>query len=219
MSPRAPVFGASARRLAVAALVVLSSGSSCSQTPDPEAARPASRPDLYACDGCEAAEERAPESLEWQVTIPPDGEPGERLVLSGRVLLPDGETPAPGVVLYVHQTNTEGLYRSIRSTERGGRGDGILEGWLATDAAGRYEIRTIRPAPYPDAEIPAHVHVYVKEPERRPYYIDDFVFEGDPHVTADYRAAQELRGGSGIVRLARADAGGWRAERDIVLEP
>ena len=66
--------------------------------------------------------------------------------------------------------------------------------------------------------MPAHVHVYVKEPERRPYYVDDFVFEGDPYVTPVYRAEQELRGGSGITRLTRDGTGGWRGQRDIVLE-
>ena len=132
--------------------------------------------------------------------------------------MPDGETPVPGVVLYLHQTNAEGLYRSRVSTDRGGRGDGIIEGWLVTDAAGRYEITTIRPAPYPRGGIPAHVHVYLKELERRPYYVDDFVFEGDPHLVPAYRASQELRGGSGIIRLARDSDGGWRGRRDIVLE-
>ena len=209
------------RTLSIVTLTLLLSGSACSQTPRPEtgdAARQPSRPDLYLCDGCEAAEERSADELGWRAELPPDDEPGERLVLSGRVLMPDGETPAPGVVLYVHQTNAAGLYRSIQSTSGGGRNDGMIEGWLTTDSTGRYEIRTIKPAPYPDGGMPAHIHLYVKEPGRRPYYIDDFVFEGDPHVTERYRAQQELRGGSGIVQLHRDASGAWRAGRDIVLE-
>ncbi len=94
----------------------------------------------------------------------------------------------------------------------------MIEGWLASDSAGRYEISTIKPAPYPDGGMPAHIHVYVKEPERHPYYIDDFVFEGDPHVTPDYRAKQELRGGSGITQLTHSADGSWQGHRDIVLE-
>lgn len=209
------------RTLSVAALMLLLSGSACSQTPQQragEAARRPPRPNLYQCEGCEAATDRSPDELDWQVRLPPEGEPGERLVLSGHVLMPDGETPAPGVVLYLHQTNAEGLYRSTLSTAEGGRRDGIIEGWLVTDEAGRYEIITIKPAPYPRGGIPAHVHVYVKEPERRPYYLDDFVFEGDPHLTPAYRAGQERRGGSGIIRLTRNSDGVWRGYRDIVLE-
>ena len=60
--------------------------------------------------------------------------------------------------------------------------------------------------------------VYVKEPERRPYYLDDFVFEGDPYLTPAYRANQELRGGSGIIGLTRNPDGSWQGSRDIVLE-
>ena len=150
--------------------------------------------------------------------MPPASEPGEALVLTGRVLLPDGETPAPGVVLYVHHTDAQGLYKSIQSTAGGGAQDGMIEGWLMTDAEGRYSVRTIRPAPYPDGGMPAHIHVYVKEPGRRSYYVDDVVFEGDPNLTPAYRAEQELQGGSGIVQPVQDSEGVWRAERDIVLE-
>ena len=209
------------KALAGITLVLLLSGSAYGQTPQQEAseaARQPSRPNLYHCDGCEAATERSPDELSWQVDLPPEGEPGERLVLSGQVFMPDGKTPAPGVVLYFHHTNADGLYRSVLSTSGGGRKDGMIEGWLATDAAGRYEISTIKPAPYPDGGMPAHVHVYVKELERRPYYLDDFVFEGDPYLTPVYRANQELRGGSGIIGLTRNPDGSWQGSRDIVLE-
>ncbi len=207
--------------LPLAVLSLLLCGSSCSQTPQDEAtdtARPSSRPDLYLCDGCEVATERSPEELGWRLELPPEGEPGDRLILSGQVLMPDGETPAPGVVLYIHQTNADGFYRSVLSTSGGGHDDGMIQGWLATDAAGRYEIDTVKPAPYPDAALPAHVHVYVRELERRPYYIDDFVFEGEPHVTPAYISNQELRGGSGITNLTRDSTGVWQGHRDIVLE-
>lgn len=199
---------------------LLGSATACAQPPQQETNRTASapRPDLYQCDGCEVAAERTAEELTWEVHLPPDGEPGERLVLTGQVLMPDGQTPAPGVVLYLHQTNAAGRYRSVRSTSGGGRTDGMIQGWLATDATGRYAITTVKPGPYPDGGMPAHIHVYVKEPDRRPYYIDDFVFEGDPHLTPAYRANQELRGGSGILQLKRQEDGSWRGTRNVVLE-
>lgn len=207
------------RGLALLSLACLFAAGACSPSPEPAAEAPASRPNLYACDGCEAAEERDAADLDWRVRLPPQAEPGDPLVLSGRVLQPDGEASASGVVLYFHQTNAAGLYQSVESTARGGRNDGMIEGWLATDARGRYEVETVRPGPYPEASLPAHVHVYVKEPGRRPYYLDDFVFEGDPFVDAAYREAQELRGGSGILTLSREADGTWRGARDLILEP
>ncbi len=176
------------------------------------------RADLYRCEGCEAAAEAAASDLDWRVKIAGGDEAGQRLVLSGRVLKPDGNTPAPGVILYLHQTNAEGIYASVPGAFGWAQRHGKLRGWLVTDSLGRYEITTIRPAPYPNRDLPAHVHVFVKEPDRRPYYLDDFVFEGDPSITQKYRSDQELRGGSGIIRLARAADGSWSGHRDIVLE-
>jgi protocatechuate 3,4-dioxygenase beta subunit len=66
--------------------------------------------------------------------------------------------------------------------------------------------------------MPAHVHLFVGEPGRRPYYIDDVVFDGAFGVTAAYRKACELRGGNGIVRLERSGDGTLLARRDIRLE-
>ncbi len=209
------------KALPILVLAFALSASACAQSTQQEAGeadRPSSRPGLYQCDGCEATEERSAADLDWRVTLPPEDEPGERLVLSGQVFMPDGTRAAPNVVLYFHQTNAEGYYRSINSTARGGRSDGMIEGWLATNEAGRYEVTTIKPAPYPDAGLPAHIHVYVKEPERRPYYIDDFVFEDDPYITSAYRNRQQLRGGSGILDLTPDGEGGWLGHRDLVLE-
>lgn len=194
-------------------------GQACaSQTGTASDARPPSRPNLYACDGCEVAAEPSPDTLSASARLISEGEPGQRLHLSGRVWMPDGETPARGIVLYFHQTNAEGVYRSIESSGRGGRHDGMIQGWVRTDAEGQYAVETIRPAPYPDLGQPAHIHIYVKEPGRRPYYIDDVVFEGDSLLTPEVRAAFEGRGGSGIVAPTMDPAGWLQAQRDIVLE-
>ena len=87
-----------------------------------------------------------------------------------------------------------------------------------TDSSGEYRFETIRPGAYPGREDPAHIHMTVKEPARREYWIDEVVFEDDPRVTARYRAAQGNRGGSGIIRLLRDGTGTWAGRRDIILE-
>ncbi len=203
-------------RIALTVLGALFSVATCTQAQQPAA--PESRPGLYDCDGCERAELFPAKSLSSTIDIAPADEPGMPLILKGRVFQVDGSTPAARVVLYFHQTNASGLYKSINSTGRGGPNDAMIEGWLATGADGRYEVATVQPAPYPNLGAPAHIHVYVKEPGRRPYYIDDFVFEGDSLVTERYRADQQLRGGSGIVKLVRGANGVFESRRDIVLE-
>jgi len=177
-----------------------------------------SRSDLFECEGCEAIHERSHDGLSWSTVIPGRGEPGDRLILSGRVLKPDGKTPAPGVVVYAYHTNAAGIYPT-RGNEKGwGRRHGYLRGWVMTNEAGQYRFETIRPGAYPNRTDPAHIHVTIKEPNRREYWIDEVVFEGDPHVNERYRSREQKRGGTGIVRLTRNGDGVWLAERDIVLE-
>lgn len=176
------------------------------------------RPDLYVCEGCEAVYDRPHDALSWRATIAAPDEPGEPLILSGRVLQADGRTPAAGVVLYVYHTNASGIYPAGPGDAGWARRHGYLRAWLRTDADGRYEIKTIRPGSYPGRPDPAHVHVVVKEPGRQPYWIDEFVFAGDPRLTDAVRDAMEHRGGPGIVSLTRDAAGVWRGVRAIVLE-
>lgn len=176
------------------------------------------RADLYACEGCEAVSERAADGLDWRAVVASPDEPGERLVATGVVYAPDGKTPQEGVVIYLHQTNAAGLYAGGTDESEWSRRHGRLRGWIRTDAEGRYRFETIKPAPYPDMTMRAHLHFTVKEPGRPPYYIDDIVFAGEYMVDAAYEKAQELRGGSGIVELEAGADGVLVARRNIVLE-
>jgi protocatechuate 3,4-dioxygenase, beta subunit len=209
------------RRSTLLGLTVLATsglGTGCSRAEQVQSAqRP--RSDLYACDGCEATDERNPVELSSFAALAGPDEPGQRMRLSGRVLAVDGVTPVEGVVIYAHHTNVEGLYANGTLESEWSRRNGRLRGWVRTDVDGRYTFDTIKPAPYPDMTMPAHVHLYVKEPGRRTYYVDDVVFDGEFKVDAAYRAAQELRGGSGIVRLGTGSDGVLTAVRDIRLEP
>jgi protocatechuate 3,4-dioxygenase beta subunit len=116
-------------------------------------------------------------------------EPGTPLIFSGTVVAPDGK-PVPGVIVYAYQTDTEGYYNHA-----GGPGEAQprLRGWAKTDASGRFEFITIKPAPYPNRNVPAHIHVIVWGAgyPRQWFQVE---FQGDPLLpqqhftdnTADY---------------------------------
>jgi protocatechuate 3,4-dioxygenase beta subunit len=61
-----------------------------------------------------------------------------------------------------------------------------LKGWAVTDAQGRFEFRTIRPAPYPGRAIPAHIHLsFVTSSCGR--QSSEVMFDDDPLGTPEYR--------------------------------
>ena len=180
-----------------------------------ETSRPA-KPVGGGCDGCELMFEGMPKTLGWRTSIAPAGEAGEPLEMRGVIYQKDGRTPAPGVILYVYHTDATGHY-SPAPGQTLGRRHGHLRGWMKTDRDGRYEFRTIRPAPYPGHQIPAHIHPVVKEPGKNEYYLDEYVFDDDPILTPEKRGKLENRGGSGIVKVVRNPQGVWVGQRDIVL--
>ncbi len=148
---------------------------------------------------------------------------GQKILLTGVVYRRDGQTPAPGVILYYYHTDISGRYvhgpgeeRSM-SPDAAGRTHGYIRGWVRTDAAGRYRIYTVMPGVYPSGDEPAHVHATVKEPnDINEYYIDDFVFDDDRLLTSARRKKMENRCGSGVLRMVGRD-GLYIGERDIIL--
>lgn len=170
------------------------------------------------CEGCEAVFAGLPRSLSSKARIAPASEPGEPMRLAGTVRDDEGRV-ASEVIVYAYHTNANGIYPTDGS-QRGQAGfrHGRLRGWAMTDASGRYQFDTIRPAGYPNTDLPAHVHMHVLEPGRCTYYIDDTLFDDDPRLTADMRRKLTLgRGGNGIV-VPRRDADGvWLVTRDITL--
>ena len=98
------------------------------------------------------------------------------------------------------------------------RRHGRLRGWARTDDQGRYSFDTIRPASYPDTEVPAHVHMHVLEPGRCTYSIDSIHFRDDPLLPAEEREQLATgRGGSGLAAPRREEDGTWVVTRDIHL--
>ena len=154
------------------------------------------------CDGCELMFVDMPAKILSVDTSAGWSENGQKLLITGRVLKIDGKTPAPDVVIYYWQTDINGYYSPKEGMNEKAKRHGHIRGWVKTDLNGNYSIYTVRPAPYPNESIPAHIHTSIKEPNiDNEYYIDEFVFDDDKLLTGKKRKALENRGGSGILRV------------------
>ena len=169
------------------------------------------------CEGCEFYNLGMPKKVSWQSIIPKLEEAGEKLVIEGYIYEKDGKTPAPNVLVYLYHTTNQGYYTPSPTQKDAAKRHGRLRGWVKSRADGYYVFTTIRPAPYPNNTLPAHIHPTIKEAGKTPYYIDDYVFDDDAFVTADYRKKQELRCGSGILILTKDPQGVWHGKRNLIL--
>lgn len=169
------------------------------------------------CEGCEAVFEGLPEQIPARSRIAPADEPGEPMLLAGRVIDAQGR-PRSGIVIYAYQTDRKGIYPDPGPPAGSeARRHGRLRGWAMSDAQGGYAFSTIRPGAYPDTDMPQHIHMHVIEPGCATYYIDDVMFRDDPRLTAGKMRTMVLgRGGGGLVTPFMED-GVWQVERDIVL--
>ena len=152
----------------------------------------------------------------WKTTIVGPDEPGEPLTISGTVYAPDGRTPLEGITLWVYHTDATGHYSP--STGNGDNRNTRLHGVMETNREGRYEFRTIKPAPYPGRTNPAHIHAHLSGPGYPEYWIDSYLFEGDPFLSNEDRQNANKGNFSSTLKLTRDKDGMWRGVRDIVIE-
>jgi len=154
------------------------------------------------CDGCEIMYVGIPKNISSVDTSVGWTEKGQKLLVTGKVYKIDGKTPAPNIIIYYWQTDNNGFYAPRKGMDENAKRHGHIRGWVKTDEQGNYAIYTIRPTPYPNENIPAHIHTSIKEPNiENEYYIDEFVFDDDKILTGEKRKKLENRGGSGILRL------------------
>jgi protocatechuate 3,4-dioxygenase beta subunit len=148
--------------------------------------------------------------------------PGEPVLVSGRVTAPDG-TPIAGALLDVWQTSPDGLY-DVQDPSLPGMN---LRGRFRTDAAGRYNFRTVKPTSYPipdDGPVgqmlralgrhsyrPAHIHFIVSAVGYEPVTTMLFV-EGDRYLDSD--AVFGVKG-SLVVNFVRHDSTAEAAARGV----
>jgi protocatechuate 3,4-dioxygenase beta subunit len=170
------------------------------------------------CDGCELMYVGMPTNLKAVDTSAGWTKEGQKLLVTGTVFKLDGKTPAPNVIIYYWQTDNNGYYSPREGLDEKAKTHGSIRGWIKTDENGKYAIYTIRPAPYPNDVLPAHIHLSIKEPAiANEYYPDDINFDDDTLLLPYFKKyPQENRGGSGVVRIQlKGDI--QIAARDIIL--
>lgn len=164
-----------------------------------------------------SAQPGADDRLPWKIVMVSEKEPGEPLIVSGRILAADGVTPLAGMILDVYHTDTEGYYS--RTPTGGADPKPRIVGRLRTGPDGRYELRTIKPGSYPGSRVPAHIHARVWGPGHPERWIEEFWFEGDPFIpAAQVQAALSQGALSPIMRVRKGEDGVLRCERDIKLD-
>ena len=144
--------------------------------------------------------------------IAPEGEPGEPMVVEGRVLEADGETPVAGATVFVFHTDDAGYYSPGGMDES----DARLCGLMLTDEDGRYRFESVRPGHYATGGPPAHVHYRVWGPgiPRQSFTLN---FEGDPKLGERGRDASANPTWATIRPIETGDDGTLRVIRDLRL--
>jgi len=147
----------------------------------------------------------------WSATIAPANEPGERLVVTGRVFASDGKTPLEGIEVYVYHTDTAGLY----NVDSRNSSDPRLKTRLWTNKDGRYEFSTIKPGPYPQGGAAAHIHFVLAAPDVEKHSFEIF-FAGDRFLDAETRRRADVGSVCKIVEPEKHADGLLHATCDIV---
>jgi catechol 1,2-dioxygenase len=166
-------------------------------------------------------------ALPAKCTLPMrEDEKGDPLVFAGQVRAVDG-TPLSGAVLEIWHADEDGYYSGFAP----GIPDGNLRGVVTADADGRFEISTMRPAPYqiptdgPTGKLiaaagwhawrPAHLHLMVQAPSHQKL-TTQLYFEGGQWVDDDIAQATKPE----LILHPEADADGvLRVTYDFVLDP
>lgn len=136
------------------------------------------------------AQEYRPANIESTGRIASKDEPGIPLVIHGRVFRPD-DKPADGVVVHAYHRDRDGF-------EFGPDDNSVttwrLQGWVKTDAEGRFELRTIRPAPDHLGREGAHIHFTLESSDFGRQWAPKVFFSDDPQVTASQHRRSEDAG-------------------------
>lgn len=167
------------------------------------------------CEGCEAVLDFDEQIISPVDTLPGFEENEPKIKVTGTIYESDGETPAQGVIIFVHQTNREGKYPKQGDEQGWEQRYGYIHGWVKTGAEGKYTFYTFRPGSY--SRSPAHIHPIILEPNGKYYWVGSYFFDDDPLLSSKHRNPDSPRGGSsGVLTLVEED-GLLIGRRDFIL--
>src|SRR5262245_33170836 len=138
----------------------------------------------------------------FQTKLAGPDEPGERVVIAGKVYSSDCNTPLQNTLIEIWQANNAGLYDTDKPGNFTERVDFHLRGMMLTDQQGNYEFETIMPGRYPvppnlpgleryaGLMRPAHIHFRVSESLHIPL-TTQLYFKDDPYIAKDPWASRK----------------------------
>lgn len=85
-----------------------------------------------------------------------DNEPGERLVVFGKIIDRKTGRPVKDASLFLYQTDSAGIYSNSGRDE-----DARIRGTVYTNESGCFNIRTILPGDYPGRKNSRHLHYVI----------------------------------------------------------
>ncbi|MDX1946816.1 MAG: hypothetical protein SFU86_15550 [Pirellulaceae bacterium] len=118
----------------------------------------------------------------FRAKITPPLEPGETLVIRGRVWALDTTRPLAGAILDIWQANAAGRYDNDDPAAPPQAGVFVNRARLVVDESGYYEYETVKPGRYQIGDgqwRPAHIHYLVQAPGYRKL-VTQLYFRGDP---------------------------------------
>ena len=154
-----------------------------------------------------------PDNVSWKISLSKKSDKDEPMIISGTIFQPDGRTPAPNILIYFYHTDSDGYYGRSGEVR-----DGHFRGWMLTDARGRYEFSSIKPAPYPNRTEAAHVHMTLTGKNFEEDSINTILFEGDKFIKEQERnSAGKWDEFIPILKLEKGADGILRGTRDFKL--
>jgi len=160
--------------------------------------------------------DRTPTS--WDIEVAPNSEPGERLVVTGRVLSRADRSPLAGITVYVYHADAKGDYQHKGHENEPPRLCGILR----TNQRGEYRIRTSMPGGYEGYAPHIHFEIWGLNVQRQPAFVNlrresgamDTVLAVMPGSDPPLREDR-----AGMTRPVRRGAGGvLTCTRDLMVE-
>ncbi len=135
-----------------------------------------------SADGPQQTRPRKWSPKPWDVAISPEGEPGDRLIVTGRVFGENDSLPAHGIRIFAYQADWRGLYTRPGADSLRPR----LSGTLWSNDRGEYRLRTSIPGTY---GAPPHLHFEISSDrlERRMVWVNVFREPADSANHADQR--------------------------------